>query len=259
MYKKIIFFTVVLALFLGAGFVFAETTGIEVMKDVYYRPSGEDMEAELIMTLVNSRGSTRERTIKQFKLDTGKVEKKLMFFLAPADVRDTSFMSWSYDDDREDDQWIYLPALGRVKRITSDSKNDRFMGSDFTYDDLGERHPSEDTHTILREEKLEGESCYVVESVPVNDEPYSKTVHWIIKDKNIGLKKNYYDKDGNIYKRLIIDEFKKIDGYWVITDMTMADLARNHSTRLKMENVSFDNGLSESFFSERQMKRGPRR
>jgi outer membrane lipoprotein-sorting protein len=134
------------------------------------------------------------------------------------------------------------------------------MGSDFTYDDLGERHPSEDRHKILREERLQGESCYVIESVPVNgDDPYSKTLSWIAKDKWVGLSKKYVDEDGNVYKTLEIDEYKKIDGYWVITDMTMRDLERDHSTRLKMENVRFDIGLEDGFFSERQMKRGPRR
>lgn len=262
MYKRITLITLlaISAATVGLGSVFAEPSGLEVMENVYYRESGDDMTADLDMILTNSRGATRERSIKQYSLDTGEVEKKLMFFLSPADVRDTSFMSWSYNDGRDDDQWIYLPALRRVKRISSDSKNDRFMGSDFTYDDLGERHPSEDSHTILREETVDGEPCYLVESVPKgDDDPFSKTLSWIAKEKWVGLKKEYYDEEGNEYKTLRIDEYKKIDGYWIITDMTMKDLEREHSTRLEMEDVSFDNGLSGSFFSERQMKRGPRR
>ncbi|MGC9312071.1 MAG: outer membrane lipoprotein-sorting protein [Sediminispirochaetaceae bacterium] len=243
-----------------AGLLFAAPGGQEVMENVYNRPSGEDMTADLVMTLTNARGSTRERSITQFSLDTGEVDKKMMFFLAPADVKDTSFMSWSYDDARDDDQWIYLPALRRVKRISSDSKNDRFMGSDFTYDDLGERHPEEDRHTILREENYKGESCYVVESLPVgDDDAFSKTVSWIVKDKWIGLKREYYDAKGQIYKTLNIEDYKQIDGYWVITNMLMKDLDRDQSTRIEMENVKFDTGLSDSFFSERQMQRGPRR
>ncbi|MDY7026789.1 MAG: outer membrane lipoprotein-sorting protein [Spirochaetota bacterium] len=243
-----------------AGLLLAAPSGQEVMENVYNRPSGEDMTADLVMTLTNSRGSTRERSITQFSLDTGEMDKKMMFFLAPADVKDTSFMSWSYDDARDDDQWIYLPALRRVKRISSDSKNDRFMGSDFTYDDLGERHPEEDRHTILREENYKGESCYVVESLPIgDDDAFSKTVSWIVKDKWIGLKREYYDDKGKIYKTLNIEDYKQIDGYWVITNMLMSDLDRDQSTRIEMENVKFDTGLSDSFFSERQMQRGPRR
>lgn len=251
---------ILIILLSSTGLVLAAPDGHAVMENVYNRPSGEDMTADLTMTLTNSRGSTRERSITQFSLDTGEVEKKMMFFLAPADVKDTSFMSWSYDDARDDDQWIYLPALRRVKRISSDSKNDRFMGSDFTYDDLGERHPDEDRHSLLREEKYNGEACYVVESVPRgSDDAFSKTVSWIAKDKWIGLKREYYDENGQVYKTLNIDEFEEIDDYWVITNMSMKDLDRDHSTRIEMENVKFDTGLTDSFFSERQMQRGPRR
>ena len=261
MYKRIVLIvSIALMVLVSGAAVWAAPSGQTVMENVYNRPSGEDMTADLVMTLTNSRGSTRERSITQFKIDGGTLEKKLMFFLSPADVKDTSFMSWSYDDERGDDQWIYLPALRRVKRISSDSKNDSFMGSDFTYDDLGERHPAEDRHEILREEEYRGESCYVVESVPVgDDDAFSKTVSWIAAGKWIGLKREYYDENGAVYKTLKIEEYKQIDGYWVITNMVMQDLDRDHSTRIEMQNIEFDNGLSESFFSERQMRRGPRR
>ena len=108
-----------------------------------------------------------------------------MFFQSPADVRNTSFMNWSYDKaGKDDDQWIYLPALKKVKRISSDSKSDYFMGSDFTYDDLGDRKLEDDTHKLLREEALDGIDYYVVESVPVDEDyMYSKTITWINKSK----------------------------------------------------------------------------
>ena len=130
-----------LAFIAAAGTLSAQISGQEVMENMYNRPTGEAMSANLVMTITNSRGATRERSILQYSLDSGDVERKVMFFTAPADVRDTSFMTWSWDDGRDDDQWIFLPALKRVKRIASDSKDDSFMGSDFTYDDLGERHP----------------------------------------------------------------------------------------------------------------------
>ncbi|HID38258.1 MAG TPA: outer membrane lipoprotein-sorting protein, partial [Calditrichaeota bacterium] len=110
--------------------VFAQEklTGLQVMEKVYNRPTGEDMEANLTMILINANGDQRVREIKQFSRDFGDVEKKIMFFIKPADVRNTSFMNWSYDDpNKDDDQWIYLPALKKVKRISSDSKGDFFM------------------------------------------------------------------------------------------------------------------------------------
>ncbi len=249
-----------LAFTAAAGTLSAQISGQEVMENMYNRPTGESMSAGLVMTITNSRGSTRERSIIQYSLDSGDVEKKMMFFTAPADVRDTSFMTWSWDDGRDDDQWIFLPALRRVKRIASDSRNDSFMGSDFTYDDLGERHPSEDRHRLLREETVNGEECYVVENIPLgSDDAYTKTISWISKEKWIGMKREYYDGKSRVYKELGIGAFEKIDGYWVITDMTMKDLGRESSTRIKMNDVSFSVELDDDFFTERQMKIGPRR
>lgn len=237
----------------------AQTTGAEVMDEVYKRPSGDNMQATLNMTITNSRGSTRERSIVQFRQDDGTIEKKIMFFTAPADVKNTSFLSYSYSDGKDDDQWIYLPALGRVRRIASDKSNESFMGSDFTYDDMGARHPDEDIHTILREEQIDGWDCYVVESVPVKpNDDYAKTISWVIKDEWIGLKKEFLDSKNSVVRELSIDEYEKIDGIWVITDMTMSNLEKNSSTRITMNEVSFDNNLRDSFFSERQMKMGPR-
>jgi outer membrane lipoprotein-sorting protein len=166
-------------------------------------------------------------------------------------------MTWSWDDGRDDDQWIYLPALKRVKRIASDSKNDSFMGSDFTYDDLGDRHPSEDTHTLIGEETVDGLPCYVVESVPLEKNPaYAKTITRIHKDSWVGLRKEYFDSRGELVKVLEIGKREKIDGFWVVTDMTMKDLDRGSSTRITMNAVRFDIPLNDQLFSERQMRIG---
>jgi hypothetical protein len=155
-----------------------ELTGREIINKAYNLPTGEDQTSNLTMTLINKGGSERVRKIKQFTKDFGDVEKSIMFFTAPADVKNTSFMNWTYDDpDKSDDQWIYLPALKKVKRISSDSKSDYFMGSDFTYDDLGDRKLDDDTHTLLREETIDGIDYYVVESIPKDEDyMYSKTV-----------------------------------------------------------------------------------
>ncbi len=238
----------------------ARISGRQIMENVYDRPTGKDTQSELTMTLVNSRGDQRERHIKQFVKDYGDVEKKIMFFLAPADVRNTSFMSWSYDEEgRDDDQWIYLPALKRVKRISSDSKSDYFMGSDFTYNDLGERHPSEDEHRLLREETLGDEPCYVVESIPKDpDYMYSRTVSWVVEDRWIGLKREFYDQDGDLLKVLTVDSYDKIGGYWVLLRFEMHDVQKDHTTEMRLENVQIDRGVSDSTFTERMMTRGVR-
>ena len=233
-------------------------TGLDIMLKVYNRPTGDDMTANLTMTLENSRGDQRIREIKQFLKDMGEMDKKIMFFMSPADVNNTSFMNWSYDDEnKSDDQWIYLPALKKVKRISSDSKSDYFMGSDFTYDDLGDRHPSQDTHTILKEETIDGVDCYVVESIPKDEEyMYSRTVTWVVKDKWIGLKKEFYDEDEEFLKRLDLKEYKEFGDVIIITNVTMKNEQKNHQTEMKLSDVKINTGIADRQFTERMMKRG---
>ena len=235
-----------------------EITGPKIIENVYNRPTGEDMQADLTMSLINSRGDQRVREIKQFAKDFDKMEKKIMFFISPADVRNTSFMNWSYDEEgKDDDQWIYLPALKKVKRISSDSKSDYFMGSDFTYDDLGDRHPTEDSHKLLREEDVNGEACYVVESIPQDEDyMYSKTVTWIIKDKWIGLKKEFFDEDDELLKVLAVKKYEKINGYWIILHTEMHNVQRDHTTKMELKNVEIDGGIADNRFTERMMRRG---
>lgn len=244
---------------LFAGLLSAqEMTGLDIMLNVYNRPTGDDMTANLTMTLENSRGDQRIREIKQFLKDMGNMDKTIMFFMSPADVKNTSFMNWSYDDEnKSDDQWIYLPALKKVKRISSDSKSDYFMGSDFTYDDLGDRHPSQDTHTILKEETIDGVECYVVESIPKDEEyMYSRTVTWVVKDKWIELKKEFYDEDDEFLKRLASKEYKEFGDVIIITNVTMKNEQKNHKTEMKSSDVKINTGITDRQFTERMMKRG---
>ena len=253
-------FTVILmiVLIMTATLTAEEITGLQIIENVYNRPTGQDQEGDLTMTLINSRGDERVREIKQSLKDFDDMEKKIMFFLSPADVRNTSFMNWSYDEvGKDDDQWIYLPALKKVKRISSDSKSDYFMGSDFTYDDLGDRHPSSDSHILLREETVDGEDCYVVESVPKEEEYiYSRTITWIVKDKWIGKKKEFYDEDDDLLKTLTVKEVEKIKDYLIITYSEMHNVQRDHKTTMVLKNVTVDTGISDNKFTERMMKRG---
>ncbi len=233
-------------------------TGLKVMEKVYNRPTGNDMQSTLTMTLINSQGDKRVRVIRQFIRQFGQVEKKIMFFVSPADVKNTSFMNWSYDEEgKDDDQWIYLPALKKIKRISSDSKGDYFMGSDFTYDDLGNRKPTDDTHKILRTEKVNGLECYVVESTPKDEDyMYSKTITWVVKDRWYGVKKEFYDEDGDLLKTLNIEKVQNIKGYWIIEKAVMNNVQTKHKTIMELKNVKINTGIPASKFTQRMMKRG---
>lgn len=237
--------------------IFAQT-GKEIAFKVYNRPTAKDGESDMKMTLINKKGGKRIRNIHQFYKDYGKVEKKILFFKSPADVKNTSFMNWSYDDaNKDDDQWLYLPALKKVKRISSSSKDNEFMGSDFTYADMEKRHPDEDVHKLLKSENLNGEDCWVVEAVPVDDDDmYSKKVAWISKSKLLPMKMDYYDEDGELLKTLTINKIQKVGKYWVITDETMHNIQKNHKTNILISNMKVDQGLSDSKFTQRAMRKG---
>ena len=234
-----------------------DLTGRDIVETVYNLPTGDDQTSDLTMTLINKSGKERIRKIKQFTKDMGDVEKSIMFFQSPADVKNTSFMSWEYESDKNDDQWIYLPALKKVKRISSDSKSDYFMGSDFTYDDLGDRKLDDDTHKLIGEETIDGVDYYVVESFPKDEEyMYSKTKTWVRKDNFIGLKKEFYDDDEELLKILKIKKFEEISGFLVITSSEMENVQKNHRTTMILGDVKINTNIPSSKFSERMMMRG---
>ncbi len=231
-------------------------TGKEIAWKVYDRPSPKDGESDMTMTLINSKGKERVRYLHQFLKEYDEVEKKVMFFKAPADVKNTSFLNYSYDDDRDDDQWLYLPALKKVKRISGGSKDDYFMGSDFTYEDLEKRSPNKDVHKLLKSETLNGEQCYVIESTPKEEGQYSKRVAWVIKDKWIPLKIEFYDEDEELLKVLTIPEFKQLKGYWTVITQNMENVQRSHKTVIKLSNIELEKGLGDEKFTQRAMMKG---
>ncbi len=245
-------------LIIVAGFsANAQLTGTQIVEKAYNRATGDDQTSTLTMTLTNKQGKQRIREIMQFTKYLGEIEKSIMFFKSPADVKNTSFMSWSYDSDKNDDQWIYLPAIKKTKRISSDSKSDYFMGSDFTYDDLGDRKLNADTHKLLREETINEKACYVVESVSKDEEyMYTKTITWINKLNFIGVKKEFYDEDDDLLKVLTIKKYKEVSGFWVITNSEMKNVQKDHKTSIVLSNVEVNTGVSASKFTERMMMRG---
>lgn len=229
-----------------------------IMESVYNRPKPSDTTALLTMTMVDSKNRERVRSLKQLSASFGTADKKIMEFQSPADVRGTSFMNWSYvDTGRSDDQWIYLPALKRVKRISSGGKGDSFMGSDFSYDDLGERHPDKDEHRIIGNDKIGGEECWVIESKPRDSSySYSRTVSWISKTAPIGFRRDYYDKRDQLLKTLVIQQTQVIDGFLMITQTEMHNVQNDHRTKMSFTSLEVNKGIREELFAERTMTKG---
>lgn len=232
-------------------------TGREIMVRVDERADGDDRKSKMRMTLTNKRGRMRIREMSSLSKDFGKDSKSVIYFLKPSDVRGTAFLSWNYDDTRrDDDKWLYLPALKKERRISGSSNNDYFMGSDFTYDDMGDRSVDEDTHQLLRVEVLDQQLCWVVESVSLDDdETCRKRISWIAQELDLPLRVEYFDKDG-LYRRYRAFDIQTVSGYSVVYRKEMRNLLTQHQTLLELAEIEFDQGISDAVFRVSALQRG---
>ena len=237
----------------------AQTNARDIMVKVKNRPDGDTRFSSMEMKLVNKSGNTRVRKITSYAMDVGEDTKTIMFFLYPNDVKGTGFLTVNYDDvDKEDDKWLYLPALKKTRRISGkSSKTDYFMGSDFTYDDIGKRNVDEDTHKLLREESADGFDYYVVESTPKKEgEIFSKKLVWIRKDCDVVAKVEFYDKLGKLHRQMVSSDIKKVDGFWTVGKMEMKNVQTGHSTELLFLDPKYNIQLDSKIFSVNKLERG---
>jgi hypothetical protein len=233
-------------------------TGRDIAIKVHDRPEGDDRKGIMHMTLINRRGRTRERAVLFLSKDYGEDSKSITYFQSPADVKGTGFLQYEYDDpSKEDDRWLYLPALKKIRRITGSSKSEYFMGTDFTYDDMGDRSVDEDNHKLLRKEEKDGQKFWVVESRPKDrDYMYSKTVKWIRQDSLIPVKVEFYDRQENLLKILTVIDIKKQDGFWTMFKMVMDNIQEKHKTILDIKEIHYNTGLKDSLFRVSTLERG---
>lgn len=218
------------------------------------------MKAKVLMRLVSRDGKERIRefTMLRKDLQEGGDQRYFISFSRPADVRDMTFMVWKYPQ-RDDDRWLYIPALKLVRRIAANDKRSSFVGSDFTYEDVSGRDVEDDAHKLLREEKAEGKETYVIESVPKDHRSadFGRKVSWIDKASFLPLKEEYYDPRGDLSRAFSADEIEQVQGLWTITKRTMKNAQSGHRTEVTFEEVKYNLGLSEELFSERSL-RNPR-
>ncbi len=244
-------------LFAAAVWGWAAPTGYEIMRMVDEQPSGDSGKQITSMQLINSRGSVRERKLISYFKDYGDVKKTVIVFQKPRDVEGVGYLSFSYDEPGvDDDTWLFLPALRKSRRISGSSRNDNFMGTDFTYDDMGERNIEEDTHKFLREEQLNGKKCWVVESVPKEPDMYSKRISWIQQDVLMLVKVEYYDRQDKLMKVLKASDISKVDGIWTAGVMEMEDLHKKHKTVIKFDETEYNISVNDNFFTVANLERG---
>jgi outer membrane lipoprotein-sorting protein len=242
----------------GAAQANGDTKGLEIATKADERDEGfGDFSAALTMTLHSSRGETSVRRMRARILETEKGDKRLIMFDEPGDVRGTSVLTHTHLDGT-DDQWIYLPAIKRVKRIAGSSKSGPFMGSEFAYEDLASQELAKYSYTFLRDEPCGGGTCYVIERHPADaNSGYRRQIVWIDHDAFRPWRVEYYDRKDALMKVLVIGDYKQYkDRYWRAGLMTMENVQTQKRTVLEWKDYVFGAGMAEGTFDPSRLADG---
>ena len=238
-----------------------DPSGEEIIKhslDTFYY-AGNDMRARIRMKLINPQGNVRERDLTMLRLNLGATgdQRYYMYFHDPSDVKGTTFMVWKYPA-KEDDRWIFIPAVKLVKRIAADDKRSSFVGSDFTYEDVSGRDLDDETYSLVRKEDFGGRPAYVVESKPKATADYARRLSWIDQERWLPLKEEYFDARNEPVRTFIADKVEQKGKHWTVTARSMKNLQSGHRTEVTYSETEYDVGLKDEVFSERYLRDAPR-
>ena len=261
---------IIFTMLLTGGFypaqkVFA-VSGREIMEKVNARDEGDQSTGEMEMILIDKKGKKRGRKLKTFGRKNDKDTQSLMFFLSPADVKNTGFLTYDYNESgKDDDQWLYLPALRKTKRIAAGDKSGSFMGSDLNYSDMTTPDLDLYDYTLMKETEVRGNKVWQIKAVPKSKDEakksgYSKSVIFIRQDNYVMIRavRWVYKKRRNKY--LDVKKLEKIDGIWVSTEMhvtTKTGKKTLHKTILKQKNIRFNQDeVNANLFTIRRLEKG---
>ncbi|MAE17190.1 MAG: outer membrane lipoprotein-sorting protein [Deltaproteobacteria bacterium] len=240
-------------------------SGREVMQLVEDRDTGENVVSRMTMELINKRGKKRTRKLHSFRKDRGEDALSLIFFEQPADVRDTGFLTYDYDEEgKDDDQWMYLPALKKTKRISGRDKAGSFMGSDFNYSDISGRDLGDFTFKLIKEGKVGGAPVWIVLSTPkskdvMEETGYKKSVLWVRQDNHVVIRGKSWVHKSKEVKFFEFKDLKKIGGVWfTLTTTATRKLGKQvlHKTVLTYSDIRLDQEFDDTFFTQRRLEKG---
>ena len=260
---QLILFT---ALTAYSGFQHANTlSGLEIMEQINARDDGEMLQRNFILELTNRDGKTKTEKTRSYRRYFGDEKRTVIFYEEPTRVKGTGFLTYDYADQSvDDDQWLYLPALRKVRRISASDRGDYFLGTDFTYEDIKKEQKVEvnDYQFTFKQTETHVEfALHVVEGKPVNQEiaeelGYSKVI-WHV-DPNIWMsrKTELYDLNGNHQKTITIEAVDVNDGNTTATELLATNHKTGHSTRLTFSNIEYNKDVPESLFTQARLRRG---
>ncbi|MEN8721104.1 MAG: outer membrane lipoprotein-sorting protein [Oceanococcaceae bacterium] len=235
-----------------------EERGLEIATEADARDAGwGDSASTMTMTLRNKQGQESVREMRSRSLEVADDgDKSMIIFDEPKDVRGTALLTFSKKTG-DDDQWLYLPALKRTKRIASSNKSGPFMGSEFAYEDLSSQEVEKYTYKYLRDEELNGINCFVSERFPVDtNSGYTRQVVWIDQERYIPLKVEFYDRKESLLKTLTMHDYQQYkDKHWRPDRLEMVNHQTGKSTTLAFSDYNFDQGFAERDFDSAALAR----
>ena len=262
--KKLLFLLGVGATLLTTNVMADDAKARAIMEKVDARDDGKTLEQDMLMVLIDKNGNERKRDLKSYGKDFGADEHRTLFFKSPADVKNTAFLTYDYDDaSKDDDQWLYLPALKKVKRIPSADKSSSFMGSDFSYFDMTDRDLEDYDFKLIKETKVRGHDAWMIESTPRNQEVidesgYKKSIAIVRKDNYMVVRAINFMTNGK-KKYLDLKKIHEEDGIWLVDEMTMTTKkgkATLHKTILTFDNMKLNKPIDDSVFTTRRLEKG---
>lgn len=244
----------------------ADPAADEILERVKSRDDGRSYVTTVILRNVSDDGNVRDRNMYMIQKDFPKGEERaLMYFHSPADVRDVSFLIANYNEvsGQPDDQWMYLPAFRKTRRIGSNDKRGSFMGSEFNYSDLDKVRVSDYESQIAGETELFDRPAWIIERAPVSQEIINKTGYhkvkvWIDKERDIQLQTHYFNEKDILFKTQQSTDIKQVDGIWTIMESKVENLETGVSSKMIFTNIAYNVDVPDNKLNEAGMKRGIR-
>jgi len=255
-------------LLIGTQTIAANTplpTGEQIAKNINARNEGISQSRNLKMILTDKRGKERIRETVSYRKYFGDEKRTVIHYLKPRNVKKTAFLTYDYPQaNKDDDQWLYLPAMRKVRRISASDRGDYFLGTDFTYEDIKKESKvtlEDYSRKTLREEVLDGHPIYVIEAIPVNNEVaeelgYGKVIQWVDKDIWMTRKSEFYDTRGKHLKTTLFKDIKQVDGIWTAHRLEVDNHKTDHKTTFIFSDVIYDKEVRDDFFTQRAIRRG---
>jgi hypothetical protein len=266
-FKKATFkYCLIALIFFQTSYVCADDKAKQIMQSVHDRDDGINKTSDILMTLINKKGNKRIRKIKSYSQDKNKDTSTALFFMHPADIKDTALLTYDYDDHtQDDDQWMYLPALHKSKRISSNEKKSSFVGSDFSYGDLTKFSIELYDYELLKEKIVNTHKTWVIQVTPknkktINKYGYTKSIVFVRQDNDIIIRAVHWVKKGKKLKYYEVTNIEQINDIWLETEIIMTTKKGKktlHKTIINKNNITVNqNKLGDDFFTVRQIEKG---